>query len=101
MAWPPRRPVSASSIQAGFTIPGGAGCLQPTSGPTCRMRDVMTSQSEQRSLAAVPIQRRQRVLALALPAVGEQVLNTLVGLADTFLVGHLNPSVSARLGYSS
>jgi putative MATE family efflux protein len=40
-------------------------------------------------------------LALALPAVGEQILNTLVGLADTFLVGHLSASAAGQLGYSS
>lgn len=39
------------------------------------------------------------VFALALPAVGEQFLNTLVGLTDTYLVGHLDPAVAARLGY--
>ena len=44
---------------------------------------------------------RRAVVRLALPAVGEQVLNTLVGLSDTFLVGHLNAQASARLGYSS
>ena len=44
---------------------------------------------------------RRAVVKLALPAVGEQVLNTLVGLSDTFLVGHLNAQASARLGYSS
>jgi putative MATE family efflux protein len=38
---------------------------------------------------------------LALPAVGEQVLNTLVGLVDTFLIGHLRTDVADRLGYSS
>jgi putative MATE family efflux protein len=51
--------------------------------------------------AATPTTLRQTVLWLALPAVGEQVLNTLVGLADTFLVGHLNEQAAARLGYSS
>ncbi|MBK9711654.1 MAG: MATE family efflux transporter [Kouleothrix sp.] len=44
---------------------------------------------------------RRTVLLLALPAVGEQVLNTLVGLADTFLVGHLGAAAAASLGYSS
>jgi putative MATE family efflux protein len=44
---------------------------------------------------------RRRVLLLALPAVGEQVLNTLVGLSDTFLVGHLNSAAASRLGYNS
>ncbi len=32
---------------------------------------------------------RKQVLKLALPAVGEQFLNLLVALVDTFLVGHL------------
>jgi putative MATE family efflux protein len=41
------------------------------------------------------------VLALALPAVGEQFLNLLVGLVDTFLVGHLASSSAALLGYGS
>jgi putative MATE family efflux protein len=40
-------------------------------------------------------------MSLALPAVGEQVLNTLVGLSDTFFVGHLSDAASARLGYTS
>src|SRR5436305_14607518 len=44
---------------------------------------------------------RRRVLVLALPAVGEQVLNTLVGLSDTFLVGHLSNAAAAKLGYTS
>src|ERR671924_959176 len=48
-----------------------------------------------------PSAQRRRVLLLALPAVGEQVLNTLVGLADTFLVGHLSSAAAAQLGYSS
>ncbi|MBA3530294.1 MAG: MATE family efflux transporter [Ardenticatenales bacterium] len=42
---------------------------------------------------------RKMVFFLALPAVGEQVLNTLVGLTDQFLVGHLDPAVAAQLGY--
>jgi MATE family multidrug resistance protein len=41
---------------------------------------------------------RRSVLALALPAVGEQILNTLVGLADTFLVGHLSATADALAG---
>jgi len=44
---------------------------------------------------------RRIVWLLALPAVGEQVLNTLVGLFDTFLVGHLSSAASAQVGYSS
>src|SRR3954454_23693314 len=44
---------------------------------------------------------RKPVLKLALPAVGEQFLNLLVSLVDTFLVGHLSASAAARLGYGS
>jgi multidrug resistance protein, MATE family len=50
---------------------------------------------------APPASLRRSVLLLALPAVGEQVLNTLVGLADTFLVGHLNERAAAQVGYDS
>lgn len=44
---------------------------------------------------------RRRVFTLALPAVGEQLLNTLVGLADVYLVGNMSAAASAALGYSS
>jgi putative MATE family efflux protein len=44
---------------------------------------------------------RSRVLKLALPAVGEQFLNTLVGLADIYLVGNLSQQATRVLGYSS
>lgn len=46
-------------------------------------------------------ERTQRVLALALPAVGEQLLNMAVGLADTFMVGHLGASAVAAVGLSN
>jgi putative MATE family efflux protein len=41
------------------------------------------------------------VFRLALPAVGEQMLNTLVGLADIYLVGNLAAEAAAQLGYGS
>lgn len=41
----------------------------------------------------------RRVWALALPAIGEQVLALLVGLSDTFLTGHLSTRAMAQLGY--
>ncbi|NJP06412.1 MAG: MATE family efflux transporter [Chloroflexaceae bacterium] len=44
---------------------------------------------------------RQYVRALALPAVGEQLLNTAVGLADVYMVGNLSQQAAAQLGYSS
>ena len=42
-----------------------------------------------RILGSADGERYGRVLTLALPAVGEQLLNMMVGLVDTFLVGHL------------
>ncbi len=42
-----------------------------------------------------------RVLALALPAVGEQLLNMAVGLVDTFMVGHLGASSVAAVGLAN
>jgi len=42
---------------------------------------------------------RGRVWALALPAIGEQVLALLVGLSDTFLTGHLSTRAIQQLGY--
>lgn len=44
---------------------------------------------------------RRRMFSLALPAVGEQLLNTMVGLADVFLVGNLALATSELLGYDS
>ncbi|MCX7790865.1 MAG: MATE family efflux transporter [Chloroflexaceae bacterium] len=44
---------------------------------------------------------RRRMFTLALPAVGEQLLNTMVGLADVFLVGNLALATSELLGYDS
>ena len=46
-------------------------------------------------------ERYAGVLALALPAVGEQLLNMLVGLADTFMVGHIGASAVAAVGLSN
>lgn len=55
------------------------------------------------TLAELPFEQpiRRRVFSLALPAVGEQVLNTMVGLVDVYLVGNLSVAASAQLGYSS
>jgi MATE family multidrug resistance protein len=48
-------------------------------------------------LPASPL--RRQVFKLAFPAVGEQFLNMLVGLVDTYLVGHISLQVAAQLGY--
>jgi multidrug resistance protein, MATE family len=43
----------------------------------------------------------RRVLALAMPAVAEQLLNMTVGLVDTFMVGHLGAQAVAAVGLSN
>ena len=43
----------------------------------------------------------RHVLQLALPAVGEQLLNLAVGLVDTFMVGHLGAEAVAAVGLSN
>lgn len=45
--------------------------------------------------------RARAVVNLALPAVGEQVLNMTVGLVDTFLVGHLGAASIAGLSFAN
>lgn len=50
-----------------------------------------------RDARAAALQRR--VWALALPAIGEQVLAMGVGLTDTFLAGHLSTTAAQHLGY--
>src|SRR5258706_5553036 len=42
---------------------------------------------------------RKRVMGLALPAIGEQLLTLAVGVSDTFLAGHLSQSAVAEIGY--
>lgn len=44
---------------------------------------------------------RRQVFKLALPAVGEQFLNLLVGLADVYLIGHISARAAAQLGYGA
>jgi putative MATE family efflux protein len=48
-----------------------------------------------------PGSTRRRVFDLAWPAVGEQLLNTAVGLTDVFLVGNLSSRAATQLGYTS
>lgn len=53
------------------------------------------------STKIIPQSLRRRVFLLALPAVGEQLLNTTVGLVDVYLVGHISGESAAYLGYGS
>jgi len=66
--------------------------LDPHTGPQTVSAQPASQTLTQRAL-------RRRVWALALPAIGEQVLALGVGLSDTFLSGHLSPAASAALGY--
>ena len=44
---------------------------------------------------------RRAVLLLALPVLGEQVLNTFVAWNDTYLAGHIDVSATAAVGFSA
>jgi MATE family multidrug resistance protein len=44
---------------------------------------------------------RRNVLRLALPAMGEQLLSMMVGIVDTFLVGHLGAASLAAVGLAN
>ncbi len=44
---------------------------------------------------------RKDVLRLALPAMGEQVLSMMVGIVDTYLVGHLGAASLAAVGLAN
>ena len=44
---------------------------------------------------------RRDVLRLALPAMGEQLLSMMVGIVDTFLVGHLGAAPLAAVGLAN
>lgn len=44
---------------------------------------------------------RRDVLQLALPAMGEQMLSMMVGIVDTFLVGHLGAAPLAAVGLAN
>ena len=41
---------------------------------------------------------RREVVALAVPATGEQLLSMMVGIVHTFLVGHLGAAPLAAVG---
>ncbi len=58
-----------------------------------------TSTHRPPALVTSPI--RRTVLMLALPVLGEQLLNTLVGLVDTFLSGRISVDATAAVGLAS
>ena len=62
--------------------------------------DVAVSPATPSAAPSTPLTLGQ-VLDLALPAVAEQLLNMMVGLVDTFLVGHLGAASLAAVGLSN
>jgi MATE family multidrug resistance protein len=58
------------------------------------IRDLVQSQSTRATI-------RRDVLRLALPAMGEQLLSMMVGIVDTFLVGHLGAAPLAAVGLAN
>ncbi len=72
----------------------------PPSSPASRSGDSASSASAP-ALGEVPVnrwQRTRRVLHLALPSAGEMLLGMLVGLVNTYLVGHLGAASLAGVG---
>lgn len=53
---------------------------------------------EQAAIPQAPEQLLARTLALAWPAIVEQLLNMMVGLVNTYLVGHLGATALAAVG---
>lgn len=51
------------------------------------------------SVTAGPV--RRTLLFLALPVLAEQVLNTLVGLVDTYLAGRISPTATSAIGLAA
>jgi MATE family multidrug resistance protein len=62
------------------------------------LRRRVTSSVETQSTQA---EIRRDVLRLALPAMGEQMLSMMVGIVDTFLVGHLGAAPLAAVGLAN
>ena len=54
--------------------------------------------------AALPVTTgpiRRTLLILALPVLAEQILNTLVGLVDTYLAGRISPAATSAIGLAA
>ena len=51
------------------------------------------------SVTAGPV--RRTLLFLALPVLAEQILNTLVGLVDTYLAGRISPAATSAIGLAA
>jgi MATE family multidrug resistance protein len=68
--------------------------LPKMSGLRRKVIDIVGGRDEQADI-------RRDVLRLALPATGEQLLSMMVGIVDTFLVGHLGAAPLAAVGLAN
>jgi len=62
-----------------------------------RLHQVRSQTPRGRAQSAI----RRDVLRLALPAMGEQMLSMMVGIVDTYLVGHLGAAPLAAVGLAN
>lgn len=84
-------------------VTSAAAVAAPTNALDTAISTQVPAQAETKARPkATPISDRElrsKVWALALPAIGEQLLALGVGVSDTFLSGHLSNSAIAHLGY--
>jgi MATE family multidrug resistance protein len=81
-------PILPSSSLASRTGPPSGETAEPAEQP------VRAS-----GITAGPV--RQTLFLLALPVLAEQILNTLVGLVDTYLAGRISPAATSAVGLAA
>jgi len=81
-------PILPSSSLAYRTGPASGGTAEPAEQPI--LASVIT---------AAPV--RRTLFLLALPVLAEQILNTLVGLVDTYLAGRISPAATSAVGLAA
>jgi multidrug resistance protein, MATE family len=91
-----RSRVSARALRGGWLMIGKPPARRKTQqGEMPAINPAASPQQE----AGGRRQVQKRVWALAVPAIGEQLLALCVGLSDTFLTGHLRTDAIRQLGY--
>ncbi|MFH1111092.1 MAG: MATE family efflux transporter [Planctomycetota bacterium] len=81
-------PILPPSSPAYRTGPASGGTAEPAEQPV--LASVVT---------AGPV--RRTLFLLALPVLAEQILNTLVGLVDTYLAGRISPAATSAVGLAA
>jgi Na+-driven multidrug efflux pump len=91
-----RSRVSARALRGGWLMIGKPPARRKTQqGEMPAIKPAASPQQEASGRRHV----QKRVWALAVPAIGEQLLALCVGLSDTFLTGHLRTDAIRQLGY--